>query len=524
MCNSAGDPYGYYFGLRRDFYLYPRPLHTNESRPLPGPRLMELVHDATGLLVQLPSTVALSLWRNWPLGFSLFSVSHENLWLDAIFELSWQRHFGHPSHADRLAWHDNASVKLCGDGLFPRLPQEPGFPDLELIPAQGGFPMAYYSKLPDVIRASVAAIDEIIEIGRAADARTIREALTAEERGVVVEHTIDPGFVNRRRIRTIVDATGCALIDRQIGEMPNVMDWEREVRIDHIYSGVMLALCKTIGAKSLEEIVATRKGTLFCSTVRLSPCPNLYEVERAISVWMPSGKRDVRVEFHYTTDHVASTTLRDRLRQGALVSIIGEVQSFKREVAIFDPLVMGLPCLTTTDPKWKNHAMWWSYEFFENVIEDFDEFGKVRNFPKPKDCLPMKAVSEASFKACLAEIIGGTPAKDWGGETSDFFTPHLHLNGNRVRGAFLLKGPARFAPMTLDSLGKRNNQILRLAQEPADVLFVQHCHEITPDVRQTLRVFAVQPSRPRRYCLIDGIDSLWLLQAYGLYEKAVALP
>ena len=38
-----------------------------------------------------------------------------------------------------------------------------------------------------------------------------------------------------------------------------------------------------------------------------------------------------------------------------------------------------------------------------------------------------------------------------------------------------------------------------------------------------LRVYAVQPYGPRRYCFIDGRDSLRLLQAYGLYDRAVEL-
>ena len=77
--------------------------------------------------------------------------------------------------------------------------------------------------------------------------------------------------------------------------------------------------------------------------------------------------------------------------------------------------------------------------------------------------------------------------------------------------------------MSLNHLGKNNDQIVRLAHEPADVLFVQHCHDILPSVRETLRAFAVQPNRPRRYCLIDGRDSLRLLNAYGLFERAVEL-
>ena len=75
--------------------------------------------------------------------------------------------------------------------------------------------------------------------------------------------------------------------------------------------------------------------------------------------------------------------------------------------------------------------------------------------------------------------------------------------------------------MTLNHLGKNNDQIYRLAMEPADVLFVQHSHDVTPAVRATLRAFAVQPSRPRRYCIIDGRDSLRLLHAYSLYDQAV---
>jgi hypothetical protein len=77
--------------------------------------------------------------------------------------------------------------------------------------------------------------------------------------------------------------------------------------------------------------------------------------------------------------------------------------------------------------------------------------------------------------------------------------------------------------MDLTHLGKKGDQILRLANEPADVLIVQHCHDILPVVRSTLRAFAVQPSRPRRFCCIDGRDTLRLLKAYGLYEKALSL-
>jgi hypothetical protein len=135
----------------------------------------------------------------------------------------------------------------------------------------------------------------------------------------------------------------------------------------------------------------------------------------------------------------------------------------------------------------------------------------------------MSRISEAAFKQCLAEILGDSITRDWGGERSDHYAAHLHLQGKRVTAAFLLKGPARFRRMTLNSLGKQNDQIYRLAQEPAEVLVVQHCHDITTPVRATLRAFAVQPCRVRRYCLIDGRDSLRLLNAYGKVARALEL-
>ena len=75
----------------------------------------------------------------------------------------------------------------------------------------------------------------------------------------------------------------------------------------------------------------------------------------------------------------------------------------------------------------------------------------------------------------------------------------------------------------MNHLGKNNDQIVRLATEPANILIVQHCHNILPAVRKTLRAFAVQPSYPRRYCLIDGKDSLRLLKAYNLLDEAIGL-
>jgi hypothetical protein len=351
----------------------------------------------------------------------------------------------------------------------------------------------------------------------------VRESLSAEQRVSTVEHTIDPGFVNHRRIETILGDDGRQAINRAIAALPAMPEWQKNVRIGHIYSDIMLTFCRVLEVPPLGRLVAERKGRLFCSTETLAPCKDTSRTERAVSRWRPLARPRIPVEFHYSPVHVSSDTLRSDLRSGGAVSIIAELHSATTDLAVFHPLVMGGPWLVSPDPRWKDLAAWWGSEFYENVIEDFDEFSALKGFPKPHSFEPMERISEGAFKHCLAEIIGGEPPKDWGGETSDFFTSHLHLAGRRVRGAFLLKGPARFSPMKLNNLGKNNDQIVRLSSEPADVLFVQHCHEIMPPVRATLRAFSVQPSRPRRYCLIDGRDSLWVLQAHGLYDKAVRL-
>jgi hypothetical protein len=352
----------------------------------------------------------------------------------------------------------------------------------------------------------------------------LREQLTREERQQTAELTIDPGFVHKRKIQTVIGQTGMEMIDAAISQLPELPVWERNVRIDHIYTDVMLTFCRAIKIKSLEEAltISCGVGMLICSTEELEPCKNIFKDERVISVWKPRKERKSRVEFHYSSELVTASTLKWQLSEGTRVSIVAELFSISNGLFVFHPLIIGFPWLRTDNRDWETKAQCYRFDFFENFIEDFDEFSKVNEHRRPDDHTPMKDISELAFKKCLATLLGDPVSKDWGGEQSDHFTSNIHLGGKRATAAFLLKGPARYAPMILNHLGKNNDQIVRLAQEPAGILFVQHCHEILPPVRSTLRAFAVQPSFPRRYCLIDGKDSLWLLNAYGLYDKALS--
>jgi len=351
-----------------------------------------------------------------------------------------------------------------------------------------------------------------------------RSRLTPEQRATALNFTIDPGFVHHRRIQTILGPGAMQWIDEQIKNLPDTPDWLRPQRINHIYTHALVWFCGHLRAPSLGELIANGRGRLFCSTEPLAPCADVYsQKSRAVSRWRPKGKYDMRVEFHYSISNISSDTIREQLRKGGPIAMVAELLSLDENLSVFAPLVMGNPWLEPGETTPTFDIMWFGSEFNQNFVEDVDEFAKVREEPLPIDPAPMRAVSENSFKRALAEILGDAVPKDWGGETSDYFAAHLHLQGRPITASFLLKGPARFAPMTLNHLGKNNDQIVRLAREPADMLVVQHCHDIATPVRDTLRAFAVQPSRPRRYCVIDGRESLRLLRAYGLYEKAVAL-
>ncbi|HMR94827.1 MAG TPA: hypothetical protein PKE05_04770 [Microthrixaceae bacterium] len=97
----------------------------------------------------------------------------------------------------------------------------------------------------------------------------------------------------------------------------------------------------------------------------------------------------------------------------------------------------------------------------------------------------------------------------------DLWATRLLIDGVQLVAAFLLKGPARFAPKTVAMLGKNGDQLERLASTAADILLLQHCHQITPAVVSTLRAHASDCRNSRRYLAIYGYDTLRILRATG---------
>ena len=333
---------------------------------------------------------------------------------------------------------------------------------------------------------------------------------------------VDPGFVHHRMIETILGEKGTELIEKKINEINlNTPEWRKLIVIDHIYTRIMLAFCEVHKINTLEELLFQGSGHLFCSIVKTQPCEDFYDVERAEIRCIPFEGCEYSVELHLTTKRATGDTLRSQLQQGGEFAIIARFYRKDNSTLIFHPLVIGFPLMQDADT---SEAVWIKYtDHYQVFLEQFEEFSLVKDHPLPDSHLEMQQIKETAFKACLGKHLSESTPKDWGGESSDFFTSHLHIDGQRVSAAFLLKGRSKYSPMKLSHLGSNSDQIVRLSKESADVLVVQHCHDILPVVLETLKVFATQPSNPRRYCVVDGRESLRFLKACSLFKEAVAL-
>lgn len=128
----------------------------------------------------------------------------------------------------------------------------------------------------------------------------------------------------------------------------------------------------------------------------------------------------------------------------------------------------------------------------------------------------LSRVPEEEVKRALAALLGESVIpKDWGGEQMDLWTTRLLVDGRQTSAAFLLKGMSAFRPMTIDVLGRRGDQIDRMADTAAELLVLQHCHEVTPRVVSMLRAYASDYRNPRRYLIIDGFDTFRILKSVG---------
>lgn len=258
------------------------------------------------------------------------------------------------------------------------------------------------------------------------------------------------------------------------------------------------------GFKGLNKYDAARQSG------RSAPVPVAYS---KLDPWMPNGK----VTCDYYPEHLTSVSAWGELSGQKRKFFLGVIQDVANGGIRAIPYLFADVVENQLRGQILSSGAWSSH--LEIHIDQIDSFASVSEVPLERTRAALdslRAVPERQIKEAIADILGEPNVpKDWGGESSDLFSSRVTIDGNRASTAFLLKGPASFRPMTMAELGSNGDQIQRLFTEPAELLVLQHCHEVTSAVRTMMRAFAQQMGNPRRFAIIDGYDTIRLLTAYG---------
>ncbi len=220
---------------------------------------------------------------------------------------------------------------------------------------------------------------------------------------------------------------------------------------------------------------------------------------------------DLKVSGVFSPEHLFGDSSVSRLSGKANVFMFAYIKEHKGNELELRPIFIGGRMIDTGTPFGR------LAETLQIHVEDIDEFQKTRDISRRFLKLDaLKDIPEKQTKLWIAEILNEESVpNDWGGENSDLFTNHIHINRQRLNAAFLLKGPSKFHPMTHKDLGKNGDQITRLYDEPASVYILQHCHSVTPAIYKTMVAFSSRFNKISNFCIIDGFDTLRLLKAYG---------
>lgn len=228
--------------------------------------------------------------------------------------------------------------------------------------------------------------------------------------------------------------------------------------------------------------------------------------------------RSVSVYGSFNPARLTSSTSNVELKGTRDQFMLGHVAAIGAEEVELRPLAIATRLLQPPDGReaeWTPHPLWQRVD-----VSEVEQFAGIDFEAAPGALDVMRTVPEAEVKKALAALIGEpTVPKDWGGEQHDLWTTRLRLEGRAHSAAFVLKGPAggsMWRPMTIAMLGKNGDQLQRMASSPAEVLVVQHCHEIRHEVVSMLESLASDMRNPRRFMVIDGYHSHSLMRAAGL--------
>ncbi|MGW2100004.1 hypothetical protein ACWCPX_20235 [Streptomyces olivaceoviridis] len=224
----------------------------------------------------------------------------------------------------------------------------------------------------------------------------------------------------------------------------------------------------------------------------------------------------VRVTGTFNSARTASSSATGSLAGNRRAYLIGTVTNLGAGQIEVRPVFIGIRSFVDDDP-----AAGGSVPGARVYPSDISQFSGI-DFASPITEAEGEAVlrvPEDVVKRAFAQLIGESYVpKDWGGERSDLYTSRVFVRGRQVSAAWLFKGPGYPRAMDVRALGKNGDQIDRLFTEPAELLVLQHCHQIKPSVVGMMDAYAHDARRSRSYMIIDGADTGRILRSLGLLQ------
>lgn len=219
----------------------------------------------------------------------------------------------------------------------------------------------------------------------------------------------------------------------------------------------------------------------------------------------------VHVGGTFNSARTASSSATASLTGNRRAYLIGTVTDLTTERIEIRPVFIGIRSFVDDDVAVEGPA-----PGLRVYPSDIGQFSGI-DFTSPLTQAELDAVlqvPEQKVKHAFAGLIGESDVpKDWGGERSDLYTSRVFARGRQVSAAWLFKGPGHPRAMDVKALGKNGDQIDRLFTEPAELLVLQHCHQIKPSVVGMMDSYAHDARHPRSYMIIDGADTGRILRS-----------
>ncbi|MCJ8151858.1 hypothetical protein [Shinella sedimenti] len=329
-----------------------------------------------------------------------------------------------------------------------------------------------------------------------------------------------PYYLNSRRI---ADITGERLplasqtsLNNNSSTRVDAMDATLRASRRLIYSGKVPNLVSLISRREIanERVLSfvwgvfTFRGASKALDLELKGKPI---VNGSFSGTIPLGDREYKISGQMHNEHYYSDSSISVLTKKRRMLILGHFDFSDEDSVIVSPYVMG----ELVEDRYFATSLSSSIRVFPNMI---DQFAKIREIPLPskEELRLLETMPEDDVKQAFADIIGEPYVpKDWGGEKSDLTTTKITLDGKTHPTAFIFKGPSVRGEMHPANMGKRGDQLVRVFDEPVNLVVVQHWNKIANSVVRIAEALAYDPRQPRQYCIIDGSETAHILKAYG---------